>query len=374
MTTTTTTSLSGQDSNESWTTTTTTTTTSDDETPTTETPWTTLPLYTAGQYLWFVCPPVILLLGAFGNVITIVIMRRMTSAESPINIYFSATAVVDLIYLFTSILSKWVRYTLGFRIETTHSVVCKVYIWVYTGCGTIGGWYLVCMSVHRAMSVVWPHRVNVLCTRRTVRLLLAGVTVFFAVLYSHYLFGLERRQFQKGSSYVCIMNTESYFHFVENVFVYIDLAVYCILPFVCLALSNSVLVWKLTTSVKEAGKHLTQGNVDQVQARERSAKSVTLTVIVVSTAFLVLTLPTSVSFIVDFFAVSYAKVSGYERAQKFFTSAACTLLGHLNSAINFYLYCLTGRRFREEFVKMMMCCGRSRRQSRAAMSAVKEGD
>ena len=59
----------------------------------------------------------------------------------------------------------------------------------YTCCSTVSSWFLCCMTVQRAMSVVWPHRVNLLCTRRTVVLVLTGVAVFLAALYSHYLVG-----------------------------------------------------------------------------------------------------------------------------------------------------------------------------------------
>ena len=84
----------------------------------------------------------------------------------------------------------------------------KVFIWLQTGSGTAGCWYIVLLSLHRAVSVVWPHRVNVLCTRRLVVVLLSVITVCLAGLYSHYLYGLilfastSNRCFMKNKAYI----------------------------------------------------------------------------------------------------------------------------------------------------------------------------
>ncbi|XP_076439150.1 uncharacterized protein LOC143278023 [Babylonia areolata] len=292
---------------------------------------------------------------------TIVIMRRMTSGESAINIYFTAIAVTDTVFLCTHTLELWILRQFGSGLSIVHSVVCKIHTWLYTGGGTVSCWYLVCMTVHRAMSVVWPHRVNVLCTRRAVLLVLTGITVFFAVLYAHHMIGFEKVYFASYGSYWCTVRpgNDSYLYFLGNVFVYIELLVYCLLPFVFLLAANIVLVWKLFASVKIAGKDLTCGDSDQVQAHRKAASSVTVTVIAVSIAFVVLTLPASIDFIVNHVARHRNTATGFERAVEYFIEALTILLGNLNHAVNFYLYCLTGRRFREEFLKVL-CCGRDR--------------
>ena len=139
-------------------------------------------------------------------------------------------------------------------------MVCKVFIWLQTGSGTAGCWYIVLLSLHRAVSVVWPHRVNVLCTRRLVVVLLSVITVCLAGLYSHYLYGFELLDPSRGTSIRCLMRDEAYIQFVVDVFVYVELVIYCLLPFVCLVLANGVLVWKLTTSVRQAQHSLTKGS------------------------------------------------------------------------------------------------------------------
>ncbi|XP_076437035.1 uncharacterized protein LOC143276430 [Babylonia areolata] len=335
-----------------------------------EKPWKSFTIYVTSEYLQLVCHPLILFLGIFGNVMTIVIMRRVKSDDSTttISIYFTAIAIADTIVLCTLTLDEWTQNQFSFEVRSIHEVVCKINTWLYTGSGTMSCWYLVCMTIHRAISIVWPHRVNLLCTRRIVFRLLGGITVFFAALYSHYIIGFERVFLANHGRYKCSIKPENvqYTYFLVNVFVYIELVVYCLVPFFFLVASNSVLVWKLTESVKVAGKHLPThgggggggGGTDQGQGhRKAAASSVTLTVVAVSVAFVALTLPASINFIVNFLAIHHGRMTGYKRAMTSFVNAVTRVLMHVNHAVNFYLYCLTGRRFREEFVNVMRCDG-----------------
>ena len=87
-----------------------------------------------------------------------------------------------------------------------------------------------------------------------------------------------------------------------------------------------------------------------------------MTLIVVSTAFVVLTLPITVKNIL--FSLYTSDFTPFLKQQyiavrSFFDSLAYMLV-YWNYAINFYVYCLTGTRFRREF-KNIVCCRRKKR-------------
>ncbi|KAL8609099.1 hypothetical protein ACOMHN_030440 [Nucella lapillus] len=321
--------------------------------------------FSATLALLRVYPAVILCIGTVGNVMTVVIMRRLTSEESAIHIYFTALAGVDLLYLWTIVFNWVIMYNLDYDFKTVDGVFCKIFTWLYTGVGTVSCWYLVCMTVHRAMSVVWPHRVHVLCTRRTVFLVLIVVTGVVGLLYCHYLAGVDVVSLDEGKTYRCTMASPDYIHFHSNVFVYVELLVYSALPSVVLVLANAVLTWKLLASAQTAGRNLTEGSSSQARSREKAANSVTLTVMALSLTFLVLTLPSNINFILSNLIIQGRTETS--QTQKFMTYAVSIVtssLSHTNHAVNFYLYCLTGRRFREEFLKVL-CCGRGGQRLRA---------
>ena len=85
------------------------------------------------------------------------------------------------------------------------------------------------------------------------------VTVVLAAVYSHYLYGFDLLDPSLDTSRGCLMEDEAYIQFVVEVFVYVELAVYSLLPFVCLVLANGVLVWKLSSSVRQARHSLATG-------------------------------------------------------------------------------------------------------------------
>ena len=310
--------------------------------------------YRAALGLIYYVIPIIVILGTFGNVMTIVIMRKTATGDSVTNVFFTALAVTDLISLYGTAFPFWMNDTFHLNFSTVSSAACKTYTWVATGSGTIGAWILVLLTIHRATAVVWPHRVNVLCTRGKAWLAIGVITVFLAALYSHYIYGYDLLLGNNSTGPECYYVSAEYLHFVDSVFTYIELLIFCVVPFSCLALSNSVLVWKLTVSVREARQRLTPGNTEQFETRNKAANSVTLTVIIVSLTFIILTLPNGLYLIVFFPLFDFETMRGYAKA--FLYNTIIFLMLFCNMAVNFYLYCLSGRRFRQEFYNII--CGR----------------
>ena len=136
-------------------------------------------------------------------------------------------------------------------------------------------------------------------------------------------------------------------------FTYIELLIFCVVPFSCLVLCNSVLVWKLTVSVREARQRLTPGNTEQFKTRNKASNSVTLTVIIVSLTFIILTLPNGLYLTMFLALFDDQTLRGI--AEGYLYDTIIFLLLYCNMAVNFYLYCLTGRRFRQEFYNILRC-------------------
>ena len=317
-----------------------------------------LPLYQASQWIWKVSPPITLTLGTFGNLMAIVILSRMRSGRSAMNLYLRALATSDLCVLYTGLAVNWVDLAVGFDVRATHGIVCKLRVWIVNSCASFSTWLLVVLTLHRAASVVWPHRVNVMCTRRKSLAAISGTLLVVCVLYSHVLYGFD--VVSTETARFCSMRFQSYRTFIEDVWLQVHMFIFSLLPFAFLVLSNGVLVVTLARSVKAARETLTTGQ--QMDDRQKKASAATVTVIVVSVAFVVLKLPLDVKNILfslytsDF--TSSLKLQ-YIAVRSFFDSLAY-MLTYWNYAINFYVYCLTGTRFRGEF-ENIVCCWRKKR-------------
>ncbi|KAL8607500.1 hypothetical protein ACOMHN_004470 [Nucella lapillus] len=293
--------------------------------------WLAYVYFTASRYTKIILPPALFLLGNFGNVMTIIIMRRMSMEGTTNNIYFSAVAASDVVCLSQATLPLWLSHMLGYDVTVTHDVLCKTNLFFLILASCSSCWYLVCLTVQRAMSVVWPHRVSLMCTRRTVIVLIAAIPTSLAMFYSRYIIFRGRVPDSNGTTYYCTTIDENYATYVQLVLIYVEASFYTFIPYTLIGLSNGVLIWKLTMSVKESGRRLTQGDSEQVVAREKAANSVTLTLIVVSLSFLVLTLPNTVFYVVvapsELFVVEGSQ-PGYEVARLMFFFRCLSFLRH----------------------------------------------
>ena len=287
--------------------------------------------------------PIMILLGVFGNTMTIVIIRRLKSNRSAMDRYFLSLAMTDLCVIITGPFPVWLRSATGFRLTSSHDAMCKIIVFVYNMATASSAWILATMATHRALMVTWPHRVNAICTPRRSWCAVIATVVFSSMAFSHMLYGVK----VVYPAAVCSA-TGKYQVFLEKIWLQIEIFLHSLLPIVCMLLSNIVLVYKLRVSVREASDQLATSETQTV-SRAKTVNSVTLQAVGVSCAFIVLTSPvavwnmTSYTFRGKYMTDLYTFAVHQTIQDTFYT------LGEMNYSVNFYLYCLTGSRFRKKF-------------------------
>ena len=304
---------------------------------------------------WFgkISTTVILLLGTFGNVMIVVILRRLRSGWSAMNVYLTSLALSDTAIQYSVALPMCMRKFLDYDVYVSHVVVCKLGMWVMTTTSNLSAWLLVALTAQRAASVLWPHRVSVICTRHKSVVIIVVISAACSLSQLHTVFGVDVVKFRNGTTERCTFGSLSYQEFWISVWVRVNMFLYSVLPCACLVVSNAVLGWRLTVAVKEAKEKFSTGEEDQKNNRRKKASSVTVTIILVSTAFVVITIPFMIYSNVFY---AYASQDDKTREIHFFLYDFFFVFGLSNFAWNFYLYCLTGSRFREEFQKIVCGC------------------
>lgn len=146
---------------------------------------------------------IILFSGLFGNVMILLLLGRLRSSESCLDVFFIALAFSDLCLLLTAVLRVFVKAHFLIDIYDTHNVVCKMCTWILSVTGVVSAWSLVVMSVQRAMSVIWPHRVKVLCTRKKSKLMLSALVIVVMLVHAHILHTHEIRETNLGKKKLC---------------------------------------------------------------------------------------------------------------------------------------------------------------------------
>lgn len=292
---------------------------------------------------------------------TMIVFCRMDD-KSALSTYYCALAVSDLVFLCFEVFPFWIWFQFDINIFASSDVTCKLVSSLSFIGFTSSAWYLVAMTTQRAVAVVWPHRVIVICTRKVSFVVTAVIAVVVILSYSHILYGLSVYTSRWGNSsssvsYICMPSGSDYQNFFATFFPWLDIFLASLGPFVFLFVSNFILVKALIASVKRARHRLAVGQSTHVTAREKKACSLSVRLIVLSVTFFVLTAPLRL-FLFLFFKQKVFKLNMTVGASSFMLSCL-ELMSSSNAVINVYLYCLTAAKFRAEIRRMFMFCRKS---------------
>ena len=296
--------------------------------------------------------PLLLAFGTFGNVMTIAIHKH-TISTSPLSVYFIVLAVADLVVLYSSCFVAWVIYVFDFNISAQSNVLCKIYYFTLYVSGCLSAWTLVAMTAQRAVCVLWPHRANVLCTVGKSKAIVASMGLFIAVIHTHLLYGYN---LETEESRIKCTTRKEYIPFFREIWSIVDMLIFSLLPWLCLAVCNSLLVWKLKVSLRDAEVSLGSGQADRITDRKKKTTSITVTLIAVSAAFLILTFPIAFMMMLNFVnAMTGSREVVLSQITSFYVLQVSYPLWYANSCINFYVYCLTGSKFKKEAKQILSC-------------------
>ena len=312
------------------------------------------PLFRAAVWVYKVPLVAVVVFGAFGNTMTLIIERRIgRGSDSGMSVFISSLAVSDsamLLFLGTSMYF----YSFDIAIMAFHDVLCKLFYWLLYVLSPTSAWILVAMTLQRAASILWPHRVSSAWTARKARITVLVIVVTLMILNSHILYGRRLQSLPSGQA-VCVFVSEDYRQFSNHVWPWVDTSVTSLAPFVLLISANVVLVMRVRQAMEEARQTLAAGSTDQLKVRQQKTSRMTLTLVCVSVAFLVLTSPICLFFVLQRTASHAIVADVNEAAFNFFFEAIGTILWLANSAINFYIYVLTGTRYRAAMASVCGC-------------------
>ena len=296
--------------------------------------------------------PFLILFGTFGNVMIIVIHKR-TALMSSMSVFFLTLAASELVLLYVTCFRSLIYLTFNVDVSVHHDALCKLDLFLLYVSGVLSAWTLVAMTVQRAVCVLFPHRANVLCTVGKSKAIVVSMVLFIAAIHTHLLYGI-RVGMQDGHKR-CVFH-RNYAPFFQQIWTWVDMLIFSLLPWLCLAVSNSLLVWKLRLSLREAKLSLGSGQADRINDRKKKSKSISITLIAVSTAFLLLTFPMSFYQIITFMFWMYGSTRTLRSLRVFYYIRQISLpLWYSNSCVNFYIYCLTGSKFRREAKQILGC-------------------
>ncbi|CAL8123658.1 unnamed protein product [Orchesella dallaii] len=301
--------------------------------------------------------PIVIIIGVLGNAVTIYILTRRPMRSST-NVYLTALAVSDLLFLLFSFSMSWRHYpfinTIWFYWWYT-----PFGLWMTDASSSTSVWLIVSFTIERYIAVCHPMRGKVFCTEeRAFRVAIAVYLICFAVTastmfewraaiapnqtnaWNETIYTLESTEFGDNTTYRLV------YHWFTTVF-------FVLLPVVILAIFNFFLIHAVRKS-RNVRKVMTNqmSSVRQVQIM-RQENRITLILIVVVIVFLICQLPTALVLI--YTSIHVVQVNSVEDNVLRGLGNIFNLLVATNAACNFLLYTALSDKYRKYFCNFFFC-------------------
>ena len=317
----------------------------------------------------------LILLGTVGNVLSMVTLCTKRLRPQATSTSLQALAVADLLVLWTSLFSYNIYYlwmdeqtylrTL-FLYEPYIDVYVEPFYWMGLG---MSSFITLTLTLQRFIAIWFPFGSRNYCTHTVnivalliVSLIPVTMTIphffYYDVIHVEYPTGINTTlevavavltDYGARDKYRCAYHA------------YIIPFLWYIIPWICLAVLNTLLLLQVRHSAKVA-----QDGRGRSELSKRHSRNLTVLLIVLVLTYMVLNLPKCVVVLIQVVQQSTKELceAGSGNSAEYPETAleaadwVVSTLNNANSAVNFILYCLFGQIFRREFQRLFCRCQR----------------
>ena len=208
------------------------------------------------------------------------------------------------------------------------------------------------MTFDRVYSIIRPHKAASFNTVKRAKITIVSIIIFSSLFNVPYLFII------KNNGPECIADLVK---FEKKLFFWVSYVVQFVIPFISLLSMNSVIIHTLRTrsllkiSNKEAKvQGQSQGqNKGQISKDKSSETQIFLTLLLVAFSFFILITPL-------YAFVLFTQFVDFNKSTKTFAEfyifyQVMHKMYYTNNAINFFLYVISGQKFRNDLIGLLKC-------------------
>ena len=329
--------------------------------------------------------PILILVGLFGNVMSFIVFTKTQLRSLTSSVYLATLAIADT----GCLLTIFVSWMINVGVNLYHREGwCQTFVYLTYAFGFLSVCYVVSFTVERFIAVCYPLKRQQLCT---VKKAWVAVTLEAVFAFSIYSFAIWTSGVQTSRGRPLCYPLRQYYRLV-NMFNNIDSVVTLVIPFLIIVIVNISLVYKIsfaswghTSDDQGWGRRARRfsrcsnisrnrqqsvllsgpGNNRQQQAR------VTKMLLVVSTVFLILNLPSHAMRLYNFIMLHSGDIYKATKVEMLLQELF-SMLYYTHFSVNFFLYSLCGRNFRKALKGLICGCrdknARSRNGSNSSYS------
>ena len=303
-------------------------------------------------------------IGLVGNALSVMVFSSKEMRTVSSNFYLLTLAISDSLYLVSVFLTKILT---AFRclyiplskmdIFNRSDFSCKLLQYFLDLFSDYSTCLILAFTVERYIAVYMPLKFKELCTVRRARIVCALLFLFSASSIAPYHYMYIERVFGFD---VCAVNPEH--EAVFSILYILEALTFRIIPVFIIATLNVFIIVRVTKLTRERRRMKQQGNKHQTTTisavtkkkvrKEDKSMQLTIMLILVSTSYILVYLPVLCHFVIwrlKRSAIINIGEEGLEIAQIY--TSALYISGY---AINFFLYTMSGRVFREQ-LELILC-------------------
>ena len=288
------------------------------------------------HYIYAIVFPVIFTLGIAGNALSTLLFAITKLNRTSCGVYFLVLAVADTLALIGGLHHCL---TIGYRFTVPSAVYCRFRNFFFYTSMDLASWMVVAISLDRYLKVKYPIGARKYATRR-LAIVVSCVAALVFFLKNVHLTTTFIGDFSNDTADYCDPNPEhpSYVYFFQQVWPWIDLTTYALVPFVIVAVCNGLII-------RDQYKR-------RVKLRKRDFDMALITLLMASSiSLIVCNLPITI------LAIIYPYVSNSFDTNDYYDGAAFAydilrLPSYAALALNFYLYYYSSVIFRQQAVHL----------------------
>ena len=299
-------------------------------------------IYKVTKYIAKYWSPVLIPLGLAGNTLSFLVMIRSNNRKVSTCIYMAAISINDNLMMCIEVHAWFVT---AANIHEWHLWECKTSAYFAGFSLQLTTYLVIAMTLDKYIAIKWPHRAATYSTPRRVKI------IIFTIVTSVVLYNLPKyftTAVVAGSCY-----SSSVKGIFTKIYSWFNIVLNAVIPFTLLIHMNYIIVKTVRNSRKMFKNHSQIATMNKRQRTMKSAENqLTTMLLLVTSLFLILLLPTYIRYIYSAFVSSDTPS---EFATSIFFSEISYKLYFTNSGINFFLYCVSGQKFRND-LKEIVCC------------------
>ena len=294
-------------------------------------------------------------MGTFGNtLIFLILMRRCMRRISSYN-YLAVLSITDTFVLYVGLLRIWIGELTGFDAQNQANWMCKLISVVGYTVSDYSVWLIIAVTVERYIAVVWPFKANSMCNRRRAFMVIIGILCILLLINAHFFWTTAINKYPVYNETILRCDgAPGYERLVTDIWSWVDAFIYSFVPFVVILLLNALIIHRVLL----AGQARSVMSGNQSGGGKRHAldggKKLTIMLLTISFSFLLTTLPMNITLIVTAFLYPQAKNDLHLASKLKLLRTVTELLMYTNHSMNFFLYCATGKKFRQQLC-LLLC-------------------